>query len=61
VTPIIKAKKGPVTHSFFTLHEFKGWASQQDDLKRWFVKYYKGLGTSGDEEAVEYFSDLRKH
>jgi len=30
-------------------------------MKRWKVKYYKGLGTSTAAEAKEYFSDLGKH
>jgi DNA topoisomerase-2 len=28
---------------------------------RYTIKYYKGLGTSTDEEAHEYFSNLRQH
>ena len=27
----------------------------------WTVKYYKGLGTSTNKEAKEYFSDLEQH
>jgi DNA topoisomerase-2 len=62
VTPILKAKKGETTISFFTLNDFKGWAEPLgDDIKKWKIKYYKGLGTSTDKEAKEYFSALRKH
>jgi len=49
VTPIVKAKKGSETITFFTLREFKTWKEekeQTEDLKSWSIKYYKGLGTS---------------
>ena len=31
------------------------------DIKKWRVKYYKGLGTSTAEEAKEYFEEFDKH
>ncbi|KAL0429245.1 UNVERIFIED_CONTAM: DNA topoisomerase 2 [Sesamum radiatum] len=31
------------------------------DAKNWSIKYYKGLGTSTDQEGKEYFEDLGKH
>jgi len=30
-------------------------------LKTWKIKYYKGLGTSTDKEAQEYFSNLNRN
>ena len=30
-------------------------------MKGWKVKYYKGLGTSTNKEAKEYFNQLLKH
>lgn len=30
-------------------------------MKKWKVKYYKGLGTSTDKEAMEYFKDIATH
>ena len=47
--------------SFFTIHEFKEWSNTRSDMHLWRVKYYKGLGTSSNEEALEYFGNLRKH
>ena len=32
-----------------------------DEVKAWRTKYYKGLGTSTDDEAKQYFSDLSQH
>ena len=31
------------------------------ELKRWEIKYFKGLGTSKDSDAKAYFSDLDTH
>ena len=31
-----------------------------DDGKGWEIKYYKGLGTSTNKEAKEYFKNMRK-
>ena len=60
VTPIIKCTKGREVHPFFTIQEFKNW-SQNRNLNGWEIKYYKGLGTSKDIEAKEYFEALRRH
>ena len=31
------------------------------NMSKWRVKYYKGLGTSTSQEAHQYFSDLNKY
>ncbi|KAJ3055967.1 DNA topoisomerase 2 [Rhizophlyctis rosea] len=61
ITPIVKATKGNKQHGFFTIPEYESWKKAHDDGKGWTIKYYKGLGTSSDKEALEYFSDLDKH
>ncbi len=30
-------------------------------MSQWNIKYYKGLGTSTDKEAKEYFNHVYKH
>ncbi len=30
-------------------------------IRKWKVKYYKGLGTSTNKEAKEYFTNIRNH
>jgi hypothetical protein len=60
ITPIIKARKGKETLSFYNLPEYEEWKSTTD-TKGWTIKYYKGLGTSDREEAKAYFQDLKKH
>lgn len=60
VTPILKCFNKKQEMSFFTLQDFKKWSENQD-LSKWHIKYYKGLGTSSDKEAREYFSEITKH
>lgn len=49
--------------SFFTAAEFSAWRAsiESKELKKWQIKYYKGLGTNTAEEAKEYFSRFSKH
>ena len=62
VTPIIKARKRNQVLNFFTQQEYEIWRKQQgDSANSWDIKYYKGLGTSDNEEAKEYFSNLGTH
>ena len=61
ITPLLKASKGNQKISFYTMNDYKQWTERTNDIKTWSIKYYKGLGTSDDKEAKEYFSDLRKH
>lgn len=61
ITPILKVTKNKESTAFYTLKDFRDWAGRVDDIKKWKIKYYKGLGTSTDKEAKEYFEDLRKH
>ncbi|KAJ7031541.1 DNA topoisomerase II [Mycena alexandri] len=64
VTPIVR-----VTHKtnkkqrkdFFTMPEYEQWLEDTPDAARWDAKYYKGLGTSKDEDARDYFSHMEKH
>mgnify|MGYP003338277591 CR=1 FL=1 len=34
--------------------------NNEENLHNWKIKYYKGLGTSTDEEAKGYFKDMKK-
>lgn len=54
----------PVGHvlEFYTIPEYDTWReSVQDGIKRWEVKYFKGVGTNKSEDAKLYFSNLGKH
>lgn len=62
LTPIIKAtnNRGEVK-SFYNMSDYDRWLSS-DEAKRgtWKIKYYKGLGTSKDDEAKQYFKEMKK-
>ena len=59
LTPIIKASKGTVVISFYTLTNYEDWKKTNNNGKGWNIKYYKGLGTSTSSEAKEYFKKLK--
>lgn len=59
ITPVLKAEKGNQVKSFYTIKEYKKWLSHNP--KGWEVSYYKGLGTSDEEETMEYFRNLPQH
>ncbi|KAJ7630419.1 DNA topoisomerase II [Roridomyces roridus] len=61
VTPIVRVTKGTTKKNFFTIPEFEQWLEDTPGSDRWTVKYYKGLGTSKDEDARDYFSHMEKH
>lgn len=55
-TPIIKATKGNQVEAFYNHGEFSKWEKSitPKEMKRWSLKYYKGLGTSTSREFKEY-------
>jgi DNA topoisomerase-2 len=65
ITPLLKARNAMTNEvkEFFTKKDFDKWQSslKPSELRKWRVKYYKGLGTSTPKEAKEYFSNLQKH
>jgi len=58
LTPIVKIFKGNKVKCFYNIEDYDKWRSNSSSSGSWRVKYYKGLGTSSDKEAREYFSDL---
>ena len=61
ITPIVKATKGQNTMSFFSIPEYLAWKEENENVKNWSIKYYKGLGTSTSKEAKEYFGAMDFH
>ncbi|KAF5026855.1 hypothetical protein F66182_1050 [Fusarium sp. NRRL 66182] len=68
ITPIVKVWQGPNPKkplrlkSFFTQPEYEEWKeSHKNELTRWHSKYFKGLGTSSNEDAQVYFTNLDDH
>ena len=61
ITPILKATKGKEVKSFYTIPEYEKWVKSMKNIKGWKIKYYKGLGTSSNKEAQEYFANIQRH
>ncbi|KAK0198122.1 DNA topoisomerase II [Armillaria mellea] len=63
VTPIVRVTflMAIRRKDFFTIPEYEEWAERTPDASKWKAKYFKGLGTSKDTDAVEYFADMGKH
>jgi len=62
LTPIIKVtntKTHDVT-SFYNMTDYNKWKETEGKKGSYKIKYYKGLGTSKEEEAKEYFRHMKK-
>ncbi|KAI1177478.1 DNA topoisomerase [Nemania sp. FL0916] len=66
ITPIVKVWQGPNPKkplrlkSFFTQPQYDQW-KEAHKAEKWEFKYFKGLGTSSNEDAQVYFNDLERH
>jgi DNA topoisomerase-2 len=62
LTPIIKVtnKDNKQVISFYNMSDYEKWSEEVKNKNLWKVKYYKGLGTSTDEEAKDYFKNMKK-
>ncbi|KAJ2093517.1 DNA topoisomerase 2 [Coemansia sp. RSA 986] len=64
ITPVVRVTNSRTKEriNFYTESEFKQWYdAQPNSAKGWVPKYYKGLGTSKESDALEYFSKLDFH
>ncbi|KAJ1954422.1 DNA topoisomerase 2, partial [Linderina pennispora] len=65
ITPVVRAtnnRNKKLIHNFYTEAEYKKWfESEPNAAKNWTIKYYKGLGTSKEADAREYFKKLDFH
>ena len=64
LTPIIKASNSSAGKiiSFYNMSDYESWlesADKKNSNGTWKIKYYKGLGTSSDGEAKEYFKEMK--
>jgi DNA topoisomerase-2 len=57
-TPILKARKGNNELFFYNDGEYEDW-KEENDIRGWKIKYYKGLGTSTGKEFREYFENKK--
>lgn len=58
-TPIIKVRRRDEVIAFYTLTEFSNWKEANNGGMGWNIKYYKGLGTSTEEEAKDWFKNMK--
>lgn len=56
-TPILKAtrdsKRNPESLEFYSQHDYEKWKTE-NDISKWKIKYYKGLGTNTKDEFISY-------
>ena len=58
LTPIVKASRGKETRKFYSQPEVAQFVRGLGGARaKWVFKYYKGLGTSTNAEAREFFKD----
>ncbi|KAI0757603.1 type II DNA topoisomerase [Daedaleopsis nitida] len=68
ITPVVRVWKGKNVINFYTIPEYEMWLEETPDSHKWEHKYFKarlefteGLGTSKDEDARDYFRDMKRH
>jgi DNA topoisomerase-2 len=65
LTPIIKVSNVSLGESikFYSITDFENWQEKRQaeatGMRGWTIKYYKGLGTSSETEAKEYFREFK--
>jgi DNA topoisomerase-2 len=60
-TPLLKATRRSEVRSFYSPSEFEAWKTTLGGTTAgWHLKYYKGLGTSTDDEAKDWFEKLHE-
>jgi DNA topoisomerase-2 len=59
-TPLLKATRRSEVVSFYSAVEFEKWKLANGGTTGWHLKYYKGLGTSTEVEAQEWFRNLHE-
>jgi len=59
-TPLLKATRRSDVVSFYSAVEFEKWKLTNGGTAGWHLKYYKGLGTSTEVEAQEWFRNLHE-
>jgi DNA topoisomerase II len=55
-TPLLKARRGAHELAFYSQKEYENWKKSEPDAAKYEKKYYKGLATSTQQDAEQYFS-----
>jgi DNA topoisomerase-2 len=68
ITPVVKVWQGnnpkqpQNLKTFFNLPQYESWKeAHKNEMHKWKYKYLKGLGSSSNEDAQIYFTDLDRH
>jgi DNA topoisomerase-2 len=59
LTPVVKASKGGQQLQFYNTCDLAAWQRSSSYAGNWHLKYYKGLGTSTAQEAIDYFKQMK--
>jgi len=59
-TPLVKARQGKEKVSFYNLPDYEQWKGTTQNISKWKIKYYKGLGSSTSLEAKESFETFQE-
>lgn len=54
-TPILTVKKGSAYFKFYTQGAYETWKTRNPDFESWTTRYYKGLGSSNEEQIKEEY------
>lgn len=57
-SPWLRLTKGPNVVKFYTISEFNRWCAN-NNIKGWHAKYFKGLGTSNEEDVKDDYKDFK--
>ena len=60
ITPLVKVKLNKKEIDFYNMYDFKEWKNN-NNIGVYSQKRYKGLGTSSNSEAKQYFKDIAKN
>jgi DNA topoisomerase-2 len=60
-TPLMVAKKGKETLSFYSDEDYKEWEKKQKSLSSWNIEYKKGLAALEDDEYQEIIRSPRSY
>jgi DNA topoisomerase-2 len=59
-TPILRVEIGNKSHGFYSKSEYNRWLHENPGFEKYVPRYYKGLGTSNDEDIKDEIKNKRK-
>ncbi len=56
-TPILRATKGSQKMSFLSEQQYRRWLAQDSSRSNWRCDYFKGLGSSSEQDTIDDFNN----